>query len=95
MKSIVPCLIRGPTIISSFIADWSKFHFVTELLGDLLKKKPKETDGIDSVIVVDNIPQVGPQRLEKLQKVIQKIFSKFGKIINELYPKKENGDTKG
>ena len=68
---------------------------VTELLGDLLKKKPKETDGIDSVIVVDNIPCVNATRLEKLQNVIRKIFNKFGKITNELYPKKENGDTKG
>ena len=67
----------------------------SELLGDLLKKKPKETDGIDSVIVVDNIPQVGPTRLEKLQNVIRKIFTKFGTITNEMYPKKENGETKG
>ena len=29
-----------------------------ELLGDLLRSKPKETDGTDSVVIVDNIPQV-------------------------------------
>lgn len=66
----------------------------TELLGDLLKQKPKEIDGIESVIIVDNVPQVGPERLEKLQNIIRKIFSKFGTIVNECYPAK-NGATKG
>ncbi|XP_002736509.1 eukaryotic translation initiation factor 3 subunit B-like [Saccoglossus kowalevskii] len=65
-----------------------------ELMSDLLSKRPKEADGIDSVIVVDNIPQVGTERLEKLQNVIRKIFSKYGKIITEHYPK-QDGKTKG
>lgn len=63
-------------------------------MGDLLKKKPKPTDGIDNVIVVDNIPQVGPERLEKLKTVIKKLFSKFGKVVNDFYPE-EDGKTKG
>lgn len=66
----------------------------TELLGDVLKDRPQEADGIDSVIVVDNVPQVGPDRLEKLKNVIHKIFSKFGKITNDYYPE-EDGKTKG
>ncbi|KAK6301228.1 hypothetical protein J4Q44_G00293260 [Coregonus suidteri] len=68
-----------------------------ELLGDLLREKPQEADGIDSVVVVDNVPQVGPERLEKLKNVIHKIFSKFGKITNEFYPTVEGpeGLTKG
>ncbi|XP_013774809.1 eukaryotic translation initiation factor 3 subunit B-like isoform X1 [Limulus polyphemus] len=66
-----------------------------ELVGDLLKNKPKETDGFESVIVVDGIPQVGQERQEKLEKVIHKIYSKFGKIITEHYPKDENLKTKG
>ncbi|XP_012878964.1 PREDICTED: eukaryotic translation initiation factor 3 subunit B [Dipodomys ordii] len=65
-----------------------------ELLGDILKDRPQEADGIDSVIVVDNVPQVGPDRLEKLKNVIHKIFSKFGKITNDYYPE-EDGKTKG
>eukprot|EP00069_Balaena_mysticetus_P004155 bmy_17114T0 len=65
-----------------------------ELLGDILKDRPQEADGIDSVIVVDNVPQVGPDRLEKLKNVIHKIFSKFGKITNDFYPE-EDGRTKG
>lgn len=71
------------------------FSFILELLGDFLKKRPKETDGIDSVIVVDNVPQVGPERLEKLQNVIRKIFSKCGKIQTEHYPLDESKKTKG
>ncbi|XP_064152035.1 eukaryotic translation initiation factor 3 subunit B isoform X2 [Loxodonta africana] len=65
-----------------------------ELLGDILKDRPQEADGIDSVIVVDNVPQVGPDRLEKLKNVVHKIFSKFGKITNDFYPE-EDGKTKG
>lgn len=30
----------------------------TELLGDLLKQKPKEEEGVDKIIVVDNAPKV-------------------------------------
>nr|CAD7457743.1 unnamed protein product [Timema tahoe] len=66
-----------------------------ELLGDILKQKPKETDGVESVVVVDGVPQVGPERLEKLSSVISKIFRKVGPIVNEYYPKNENGLTKG
>lgn len=66
-----------------------------ELLGDLIKQTPKETDGVESVIVVDGVPQVGPDRLEKLQSVINKFFSKFGNIVNTHYPTTEKGHTKG
>ncbi|KAK9980676.1 hypothetical protein ABG768_000267 [Culter alburnus] len=65
-----------------------------ELLEDVLRERPLEADGIDSVVVVDNVPQVGPERLEKLKNVIHKIFSKFGKITNEFYPEAA-GTTKG
>lgn len=71
------------------------FSLLVDLLGDLLKQKPRETDGVESVIVVDGVPQVGPERLEKLTTVINKIFSKFGTIVNEYYPTNENGQTKG
>ena len=68
--------------------------FFSELLGDLIKKKPKTTDSIDNVIVVDNIPQVGPDRLEKLKNVVKKLYSKFGKVVNDFYPL-EGDKTKG
>jgi len=65
-----------------------------ELLGDLLKNKPKQADGIESVIVVDSVPQVGPEKQEKLKNMIRKIFGKFGKIQSEYFPL-ENDITKG
>ena len=66
-----------------------------ELLEDLLREKPQAADGIDSVVVVvDNVPQVGPQHLEELKNVIHEIFSRFGKITNEFYPEAD-GLTKG
>jgi len=64
------------------------------LLGDLLKNKPKDTDSIDNVIIVDNIPVVGGDRLPKLQNVIKKIYEKFGKIVSDFYPMSDE-KTKG
>ncbi|XP_060560213.1 eukaryotic translation initiation factor 3 subunit B-like [Ruditapes philippinarum] len=66
-----------------------------ELLGDLLKNKPKDTDSIDNVIIVDNIPVVGQERLPKLQNVVKKIYEKFGKIVNDFYPMGPDEKTKG
>ena len=73
---------------------WMK-QFTLELLGDILARKPKETDGFESVIIVDGIPEVGTDRLEKLKGVIEKIFSKFGTIVSDYYPKNDQGVTKG
>lgn len=70
------------------------FHYL-ELLGELIKQKPSETDGVEAVVVVDGVPQVGSDRLEKLQSVLHKLFVKFGDIVNEWYPKNEDGLTKG
>ena len=69
--------------------------FLSELLGDILKEKPVEVLGTDCIIVVDNVPTIPPDRLEKLKNVIRKVFSKFGKIVTEHYPQDENGHTKG
>lgn len=70
------------------------FSFL-ELLGDVLQKKPKVSDGVDTVIIVDGVPQVNPERFDKLKVVITKIFAQFGKIINDYYPKSESGHTLG
>ncbi|KAF4519210.1 hypothetical protein B566_EDAN013504, partial [Ephemera danica] len=66
-----------------------------ELLGEFLSTKPKELQGFEGVIVVDGVPQVGPERLEKLKGVIKKMFSKFGPVLNEYYPVNESNITKG
>jgi len=66
-----------------------------ELMPEIMKQEPNESDGVDSVIVVDNIPSVGAERTEKLKNVIRKIYSKFGNLVNEYYPVDEEGNTKG
>ncbi|KAK0169860.1 hypothetical protein PV328_010495 [Microctonus aethiopoides] len=66
-----------------------------ELLPDLLSQKPSETDGVESVIVVDGAPQVEPERFEKFNTLISKVFGKFGTIVNRYHPKNDKGITKG
>nr|SVE70275.1 EOG090X01UY [Daphnia similis]SVE70899.1 EOG090X01UY [Daphnia similis]SVE71530.1 EOG090X01UY [Daphnia similis]SVE72163.1 EOG090X01UY [Daphnia similis] len=66
-----------------------------DLMGDLIRQRPKETDGVESIVVIDGVPQVGPERIEKLQNVLKKLFQKFGKITNEYYPLNSDGSTKG
>ena len=46
------------------------------LMEDLIRQKPKESDGMDSVIVVDGIPSVSSERLDKLKGVVRKIYGK-------------------
>lgn len=68
---------------------------VSELVGDLLADKPKETGGNEAVIVVDCIPVVGQDRQEKLKGVLNKIFGRHGHIQNTWYPSDDDGKTKG
>ena len=69
--------------------------FYPDLIGDLIRQRPKETDGVESIVVVDGVPQVGADRIEKLQNVLRKLFQKFGNIKNEFYPLNADGSTKG
>jgi len=66
-----------------------------ELLADILRKKPSPSDSVDSVIIVDCIPKVGKDRVDKLKNVIKKLFSKFGTVVEAFYPVDEEGTTKG
>jgi len=66
-----------------------------ELMPDIMKMKPNESDGVDSVIVIDNVPVVGGDRVDKLKNVVRKIYSKFGKLMNEHYPLDDEQKTKG
>ncbi len=52
------------------------------LMPDLLRQRPKESDGVDNVILVDGIPAVGAERLEKLKSVLRKIFSKVNTFLS-------------
>jgi translation initiation factor 3 subunit B len=66
-----------------------------DLMPDLMQVMPKESDGVDSVVVVDGVPVVGAERVEKLKSVIRKIFAKFGSVVNEHYPLDEENKSKG
>ncbi|XP_067938024.1 eukaryotic translation initiation factor 3 subunit B-like [Watersipora subatra] len=66
-----------------------------ELLPDILKQKPSPSDSFESVIVCDNIPKTGSEKLEKLTKLLKKLFSKFGNIVTEHIPLDSSGQTKG
>lgn len=61
----------------------------------MLAQRPSEADGVESVVVVDNIPKVEPVRLDKLKSVINKLFSHCGTVVNVVYPVDEEGKTKG
>ena len=51
------------------------------LMADLIQQKPKESDGMDSVIVVDGIPSVASERLDKLKGVVRKIYGKVRRYL--------------
>ena len=70
-------------------------YYITELLSDLLKDKPVEETGYQNIIVVDNAPKVGPDRMAKLQGVLTKVFGRFGTIVSQDYPVDKEGIFKG
>ncbi len=65
------------------------------MLPDFFKTKPVEETGYDSIIVVDNAPKVGPDRMTKLKAVLGKVLGRFGKIVSDYFPLDENGIFKG
>ena len=71
------------------------FTLRIELLADLLKEKPVEETGYECIIVVDNAPKVGADRMGKLKSVLKKVFGRFGEIVSQEYPVDENGIFKG
>ena len=71
------------------------YFIITELMSDMLAQRPEEDTSLDNIIVVDNAPIVGPDRLSKLKAVLKKIFQRFGDIVTEFYPVNENNETKG
>jgi len=64
-----------------------------DLLPDLLAKAPREADGIENVVIIDNIPKTN--KLGKLKGKLQKIWEeKAGKPLNEEYPTEMAADPK-
>ena len=50
---------------------------------------------LDTIIVVENIPQIDPkgEKMEKLENVLRKIFSRFGFIVNTYFAKENPGNN--
>lgn len=51
--------------------------------------------GYESVIVVDNAPKVGPERIERLKAVLNKVFGRFGTIVHQYFPTDDKSMFKG
>lgn len=71
-----------------------------ELLTDILKDRPGEDTGMESVVIIDNIPVAPAEKLEKLKSVVRKLIITHVKIaaediVNEVFPVEENGSNKG
>lgn len=60
-----------------------------------MQEKPVEETGYQNIIIVDNAPKVGPDRMVKLQGILNKVFGRFGNIVSQDYPVDENGIFKG
>jgi len=67
-----------------------------ELLRDILAQKPKESDVSQSVIILDGLPEVGTEKVEKLKNHLKKILKNNKLEINsDSFPVGSNGKTKG
>lgn len=80
-------------VINVYYITW--ISCIIELMADLLEQKPEEETSLDNIIVVDNAPIVGPDRMVKLKNVLKKIFQRFGEIVTEYYPTNDNNESKG
>lgn len=66
-----------------------------ELLGDILAQKPKESDVSHAVVVIDGLPEVPLEKLDKLRNHIRKLFKDcLGGVVSDSFPCHET-KTKG
>ena len=66
-----------------------------ELLPQLMAEEPRLDISTEKIIVIDNIPKVGQDKMGKLKGLLTTHFSKYGKIVNEFYPEDESHVLKG
>ncbi|XP_022176172.1 eukaryotic translation initiation factor 3 subunit B-like isoform X1 [Myzus persicae] len=78
----------GDTDANEFIVD----DKIDEVLLNLVLQKKLE---VSTVIKVYGIPKVTPIAFNQLRVDVTKIFTQYGKILRDYYPKSENGHTKG
>lgn len=62
---------------------------------ELLEPEVTMELGFAKIIVVDNTPQVPPEKYEKLKSVLLKVFSAFGTVTDLYMPQGDDGNTKG
>ena len=63
-----------------------------ELLSDLMKEKPVEETGYQNIIIVDNAPKVGPDRMAKLP---TRFSQDLGRLCLRIIPLTTRGISKG
>ena len=82
------------------IEEFTEAELENEIVRELRKQlvpEPGFKDTLDTVLVVDNLPKVGQEKIPKLKTVIEKIYSGCGKIVKDgLYlPVDDKGNTLG
>jgi len=50
-----------------------------DLLGDILSQKPKDSDVSQCVVIVDGLPEVGTDKVDKLRNHVKKLFKDCGR----------------
>lgn len=66
-----------------------------ELLPQLMASEPRLDESAEKMVVIDNIPKVGQDKMAKLKTILANTLSKFGKVTSEYYPEDENHVLKG
>jgi translation initiation factor 3 subunit B len=67
-----------------------------ELVPDVLEQRPTENDTTDNIIIIDGVPIVGQDRVDKLRTfLLKKILDKLGKLVEHYIPTDEDGQTCG
>jgi len=67
-----------------------------DLLPDILSQKPKESDVSQCVVIVDGLPEVGTEKVDKLRNHVKKLFKDCGGgVLTESFPVGSNGKTRG
>lgn len=66
-----------------------------ELLPQLMASEPRLDKSAEKMIVIDNIPKVGQDKMGKLKTILANTLAKFGKVTSEHYPEDENHVLKG
>ena len=83
----VPIVIKDSELVSEKIKKLQK---------ELRAEPAKPSDALDNVIIVDNLPVVGLDKLEKLKNVLKRIYKVCNIDVTDiLMPMGEAGSTLG